>query len=139
MVDHLAWAQGYRDRAAKCQLLAKSTSSVEFGECYRLLEKYYLMLATLEEDFGRKQVAALMPPVSLKEAEQKTIFAKQVEKPVDKSAVSLDRRSEDESPTLSVTARMLAVRQLQAPLAGSTSMSASAFGGMTAAMLSSVP
>jgi hypothetical protein len=80
-----------------------------------------------------------MPPVSLKEAEQKTIFAKQVEKPVDKSAVSLDRRSEDESPTLSVTAWMLAVRQLQAPLAGSTSMSASAFGGMTAAMLSSVP
>ena len=61
MVDHLAWAQGYRDRAAKCQVSAKSTSSVEFGECYRLLEKYYLMLANLEEDFGRKQVAALMP------------------------------------------------------------------------------
>jgi hypothetical protein len=38
MVDHLAWAQGYRDRAAKCQVSAKSTSSVEFGECYRLLE-----------------------------------------------------------------------------------------------------
>ena len=54
MVDHLAWAQGYRDRAAKCQLSAKSTSSVEFGECYRLLEKYFLMLANLEEDFGRK-------------------------------------------------------------------------------------
>jgi hypothetical protein len=125
MVDHLAWAQGYRDRAAKCQLSAKNTSSVEFGECYRLLEKYYLMLANLEEDFGRKQVAALMPPVSLKEAEQKTekktAFSKQTEKP----AVSLDRRAEGESPTLSVTARMAAVRQLQgtSPLAGSTPIS----------------
>jgi hypothetical protein len=121
MVDHLAWAQGYRDRAAKCQLSAKNTSSVEFGECYRLLEKYYLMLANLEEDFGRKQVAALMPPVSLKEADKKTAFSKQTEKP----AVSLDRRAEGESPTLSVTARMAAVRQLQgtSPLAGSTPIS----------------
>jgi|HubBroStandDraft_3_1064219.scaffolds.fasta_scaffold201573_1 hypothetical protein len=120
MVDHLAWAQGYRDRAAKCQLSAKSTSSVKFGECYRLLEKYYLMLANLEENFGRKQVAALMPPVSLKEAEKKVAFPKQVEKPGDKPAVSLDPR-----PTLSVTARMAAVRQLQgtSPLAGSTPIS----------------
>jgi hypothetical protein len=125
MVDHLAWAQGYRDRAAKCQVSAKSTSSVEFGECYRLLEKYYLMLANLEEDFGRKQVAALMPPVSLKEAEQKSAFSKQGEMPVDKPAVSLDRSAEGESPTLSVAARMRAVRQLQAtsPLAGSTPIS----------------
>jgi len=58
MVDHLGWAQAYRDRAAKCQLSAKNTSSAEFGECYRLLEKYYLMLANLEEDFGRRQVAS---------------------------------------------------------------------------------
>jgi hypothetical protein len=125
MVDHLAWAQGYRDRAAKCQVSAKSTSSVEFGECYRLLEKYYLMLANLEEDFGRKQVAALMPPVSLKEAAKKTAFSKQEETPVDKPAVSLDRRAEGESSPLSVAARMLAVRQLQgtSPLAGSTPMS----------------
>jgi hypothetical protein len=120
MVDHLAWAQGYRDRAAKCQLSAKSTSSVKFGECYRLLEKYYLMLANLEENFGRKQVAALMPPVSLKEAEKKVAFPKQVEKPGDKPAVWLGPR-----PTLSVTARMAAVRQLQgtSPLAGSTPIS----------------
>jgi hypothetical protein len=125
MVDHLAWAQGYRDRAAKCQVSAKSTSSVEFGECYRLLEKYYLMLANLEEDFGRKQVAALMPPVSLKEAEKKTAFSKQAEMPVDKSAVSLDARAQGESSALSVAARMLAVRQLQvtSPLAGSTPIS----------------
>jgi hypothetical protein len=40
MVDHLAWAQGYRDRAAKCQLSAKSTSSVKFGECYRLCRPF---------------------------------------------------------------------------------------------------
>lgn len=72
MVDHLAWAQGYRDRAARCQLSAKNTSSAEFGECYRLLEKYYLMLANLEEDFERRQLASLMPPVSLKEAEKKS-------------------------------------------------------------------
>jgi hypothetical protein len=128
MVDHLAWAQGYRDRAAKCQLSAKSTSSVEFGECYRVLEKYYLMLANLEEDFGRKQVAALMPPVSLKEAEKKTAFSKQAEKPVDKSPASLDRRAESESPANSVAARMLAVRQLQAasPLTGPISVPPSA-------------
>lgn len=114
MVDHLAWAQGYRDRAAKCQLSAKSTSSVKFGECYRLLEKYYLMLANLEENFGRKQVAALMPPVSLKEAEKKRAFANQAERPTDdKPAASLGRRAQGESPTLSVTARMAAVRQLQ--------------------------
>jgi hypothetical protein len=125
MVDHLAWAQGYRDRAAKCQLSAKSTPSVEFGECYRLLEKYYLMLANLEEDFGRKQVAALMPPVSLKEAEKKTAFSNQAEEPVDKPTASLDRRAESESPMNSVTARMVAVRQLQAasPLAGSMPIS----------------
>ena len=125
MVDHLAWAQGYRNRAAKCQVSAKSTSAAEFGECYRLLEKYYLMLANLEEDFGRKQVAALLPPVSLKEAEKKTAFSKQAEISVDELAVSLDRRAEGESPTLSVAARMLAVRQLQgtSPLAGSTPIS----------------
>jgi hypothetical protein len=123
MVDHFAWAQGYRDRAAKCQVSAKSTSSVEFGECYRLLEKYYLMLANLEEDFGRKQVAALMPP--LKAAEKMTAFSKQAEKPADKPPASLDGRAESESPRNSVTARMLAVRQLQAtsPLAGSTPIS----------------
>jgi hypothetical protein len=125
MVDHLAWAQGYRDRAAKCQLSAKSTSSVEFGECYRLLEKYYLMLANLEEDFGRKQVATLMPAVSLKEADKKAGIPKQAEKPADKPAVSLDRRAQGESPAPSVTARMTAVRQLQgmSPLTGSTPVS----------------
>jgi hypothetical protein len=118
MVDHLAWAQGYRDRAAKCRLSAKKTSSVEFGECYRLLEQYYLMLANLEEDFGRRQVAALMPPVSLKEVDKKPAFAKPAGKPAvspkqpDRSA-SLKKdevRSQGQSPALSASARMLAVR-----------------------------
>jgi hypothetical protein len=57
----------------------------------------------------------------LNEADKKSAFSM----PVDKSAVSLDRSAEGESPTLSVAARMLAVRQLQrtSPLAGSTPIS----------------
>ncbi len=58
MVDHLAWAEGYRSRAAKCQLAAKNTTSVKFGECYELLAQYYDVLANLEEDFLRRQTAA---------------------------------------------------------------------------------
>ena len=122
MVDHLAWAQGYRDRAAKCQLSAKNTSSVEFGECYRLLEQYYLMLANLEEDFRRRQVAVLMPPVSPQEVDKKLALAKQAGKPAvspkqPNGSTSLKEdevRPEDQSAALSVSARMLAVRQLQA-------------------------
>ena len=59
MVDHLAWAQGYRNRATKCQLSAKNTSSTEFGDCYRLLTQYYIMLANSEDDFARRQIASL--------------------------------------------------------------------------------
>jgi hypothetical protein len=59
MVDHLAWAAGYRNRAAKCQLSAKNTSSVKFGNCYRLLSQYYIQLASLEENFERKQIDSL--------------------------------------------------------------------------------
>jgi len=138
MVDHLAWAQGYRDRAAKCLLSAKNASSVEFGECYRLLEKYYLMLANLEEEFGRKQVASLMPPVSLKEVDRKPAFPMQAEKPTAlpkepnketaKEPASLkenEMRSENQSPAPSLTARMLAVRQLQgsSPFTGPSQIS----------------
>ena len=50
MSDHQAAAQRYRDRAAKCELSAKNTSSIEFGECYRLLAQHYLVLADLEEE-----------------------------------------------------------------------------------------
>jgi len=111
MVDHLAWAQGYRDRAAKCQLSAKSTSSVEFGKCYRLLEKYYLMLANLEEDFGRRQLASLMPPVSLRETEKKPSPAASPRQPHNRPAsfAKNEIASENQS-ALSASARMLAAR-----------------------------
>ena len=56
MVDHLAWAEGYRNRAAKCELSATNTSSLKFGDCYRLLSQYYIQLASLEENFERRQI-----------------------------------------------------------------------------------
>ena len=55
MADHIAAAQRYRARAAKCELSAKNTSSAEFGECYRLLAQHYLVLANLEEDCAHRQ------------------------------------------------------------------------------------
>jgi hypothetical protein len=58
MVDHLAWARDYRDRAARCQLSAKSVSSSDFGNCYRLLTQHYMLLAKLEEDFAHRQIAS---------------------------------------------------------------------------------
>jgi len=58
MVDHLAWAEGYRSRAAKCLLSANVTSSPEFGDCYRQLARYYAVLAELEESYGRRQLIA---------------------------------------------------------------------------------
>ena len=58
MVDHLAWAAGYRNRAARCELSAKNTSSAKFGECYRLLSNYYSQLAGLEENFERRQIGS---------------------------------------------------------------------------------
>ena len=54
MGDHIAAAQRYRARAAKCELFAKNTSSMGFGECYRLLAQQYLVLANLEDDCARK-------------------------------------------------------------------------------------
>jgi hypothetical protein len=86
MSDHLASAQRYRDRAAKCELSAKNTSSIEFGECYRLLAQHYLVLANLEEDCARRR------PLPSHHADNK---------PADKPSVP------------SVAARMFAVRQLQ--------------------------
>jgi hypothetical protein len=55
MADHIAAAQRYRARAAKCELSAKNTSSAGFGECYRLLAQHYLALASLEEDCAHRQ------------------------------------------------------------------------------------
>jgi 2-keto-3-deoxy-galactonokinase len=85
MADHIAAAQRYRARAAKCELSAKSTSSAKFGECYRLLAQHYLVLANLEEDC----------------AHRKSPFARQEEK------------TPEQAPVRSVAARMFAVRQLQ--------------------------
>jgi hypothetical protein len=86
MGDHIAAAQRYRARAAKCELSAKSTSSVGFGECYRLLAKQYLVLANLEEDCARRP-SPFARPERPKPAEQPA--------------------------TRSVSARMFAVRHLQ--------------------------
>lgn len=91
MSDHLASAQRYRDRAAKCKLSAKNTSSIEFGECYRLLAQHYLVLANLEEDCARRQ------PLPPHHADNKPAD----NKPADKPSASM------------VAARMFAVRQLQ--------------------------
>jgi hypothetical protein len=86
MADHIAAAQRYRARAAKCELSAKNTSSVKFGECYRLLAQHYLVLANLEEDC----------------AQQSSPFARQEHGKV-----------AEQAPPRSVAGRMFAVRQLQ--------------------------
>jgi 2-keto-3-deoxy-galactonokinase len=91
MADHIATAQryrarGYRARAAKCELSAKATSSAEFGECYRLLAKHYLVLANLEEDC----------------AQRPSPFARQ-----------RDNKAAEPAAVRSVAARMFAVRQMQ--------------------------
>jgi hypothetical protein len=59
MVDHLAWAQGYRSRAAMCLLSAKNSASNEFSKCYRQLAEHYGDLARLEEEFQASQDARL--------------------------------------------------------------------------------
>jgi hypothetical protein len=40
-------------------LAAQNSESAKFGECYRLLEKHYFLLAKLEEDFFDRQDATL--------------------------------------------------------------------------------
>lgn len=86
MADHIAAAQRYRARAAKCELSAKNTSSTRFGECYRLLAKHYLALANLEEDCAHRQSPFARPQ---------------------------DDKAPEEAPARSIAARMFAVRQLQ--------------------------
>jgi hypothetical protein len=96
MSDHLASAQRYRDRAAKRELSAKNTSSIEFGECYRLLAQHYLVLANLEEDCARRRSSPAH------QADNKPSNNKPSDnKPADKPSVP------------SIAARMFAVRQLQ--------------------------
>ena len=86
MADHIAAAQRYRARAAKCEASAKNTTSAEFGECYRLLARHYLVLANLEEDC----------------AHGRSPFAR-----------SEDSKAPEQTLVRSVAARMFAVRQLQ--------------------------
>ena len=90
MADHIAAAQRYRARAAKCELSAKATSSARFGECYRLLAQHYLTLANLEEDCAHRQSPFARP---------------QDDKAPDKTR--------EPAPVRSVAGRMFAVRQLQ--------------------------
>jgi hypothetical protein len=90
MADHIAAAQRYRARAAKCELSAKNTSSARFGECYRLLAQHYLTLANLEEDCAQRRSPFAQP---------------QDDKAPDKAP--------EAAPAPSIAARMFAVRQLQ--------------------------
>jgi hypothetical protein len=86
MADHIAAAQRYRARPAKCELSAKNTSSTEFGECYRLLAQHYLALANLEEDCAHRRSPFARPE---------------------------DDKAPAQAPVHSVAARMFAVRQMQ--------------------------
>jgi len=86
MADHIAAAQRYRARAAKCERSAKNTTSAGFGECYRLLARHYLVLANLEEDCAHRQSPFARPD---------------------------DSKAEEQAPGRSVAGRMFAMRQLQ--------------------------
>ena len=57
MLNHLAYANNYRYRAAKCRQSAEGTSSSEFSDCYRRLAEHYELLAKLEEDYVARAVA----------------------------------------------------------------------------------
>jgi hypothetical protein len=94
MADHVAAAQRYRARAAKCELSAKATSSEKFGECYRLLARQYLVLANLEEDCAHR-----VSP-----------FARPETKPAAKQEIS---KATEQAAVRSVAARMFAVRKMQ--------------------------
>jgi len=85
MADHVAAAQRYRARAAKCEQSAKNTSSAKFSECYRVLAQHYLVLANLEGVCAHRPSPCARQP---------------------------DKGGEP-APVRSVAARMLAVRQIQ--------------------------
>jgi hypothetical protein len=52
MVDHLGRAEELRQRATKCTVAAKDTTSSVFKTCYDLLAANYLIQARLEEDYA---------------------------------------------------------------------------------------
>ena len=115
MADHIAAAQRYRARAAKCELSAKNTSSEKFGECYRLLTQQYLVLANMEEDCAHGA-----SPFAKPDNKQEN---KQDNKQETKPAIQENKKATDQTPR-SLAARMVAVRQLQmaAPSTGTVSM-----------------
>src|SRR6516162_10263202 len=86
MADHIAAAQRYRARAAKCELSTKNTTSAGFAECYRLLAGHYLVLSNLEEDCAHRQSPFARPD---------------------------DSKAEEQAPGRSVAGRIFAMRQLQ--------------------------
>jgi hypothetical protein len=102
MADHIATAQRYRARAAKCELSAKNTSSEKFGECYRLLAQHYLVLANLEEDCAHR-----VSPFARQENRQNN---KQDLKPAETQDI---KKAAAQMPVRSVAERMFAVRQMQ--------------------------
>ena len=58
MVNHLSRAKELRSRAAQYEISAQNTTSKKFEECYRLLAENFLVLATLEEEYVQREVAA---------------------------------------------------------------------------------
>ena len=52
MVDHLGRAEELRQRATKCIVAAKDTTSPVFKACYDLLAANYRIPARLEEDYA---------------------------------------------------------------------------------------
>ena len=62
MVDHLGRAEELRQRATKCIVAAKGTTSPVFKTCYDLLAANYLIQARLEEDYaaGTDRIADVM-------------------------------------------------------------------------------
>ena len=108
MADHIATAQRYRARAAKCELSAKNTSSEKFGECYRLLAQQYLVLDNMEEDCAHR--ASPFARQDNKNNKQEN----QEENKQDSRRVAKEANSKaDQALPSSLAARMVAVRQLQ--------------------------
>ena len=51
-MDHIGRAEELRQRATKCIVAAKDTTSPVFKICYDLLAANYLIQARLEEDYA---------------------------------------------------------------------------------------
>jgi hypothetical protein len=110
MADHIATAQRYRARAAKCELSAKATSSEKFGECYRLLAQHYLVLANLEEDCANR-----VSPFARQDPKQDPRQGHKQDSKLGNKPANEERNNKaaEQAPVRSVAARLFAVRQLQ--------------------------